>query len=74
MFLHQNHGAGGGLSTAILRPGGHKQSRCLVPDNNNTTIKQWTKGSGLKWGLYGRPFGPPLFTMFLSKRGEKMGW
>ena len=25
-------------------------------------------------GLYGRPFGPPLFTMFLSKHGEKMGW
>jgi len=24
-------------------------------------------------GLYGRPFGPPLFTMFLSKHGEKMG-
>ena len=25
-------------------------------------------------GLYGRPFGPPLFTMFLSKHGEKKGW
>ena len=21
----------------------------LVPDNNNTTIKQWTKGLGRKW-------------------------
>ena len=43
--------AGGGLSTAILSPGGRKQSRRLVPNNNNTTIKQWTKGSGLKWGV-----------------------
>ena len=24
--------------------------------------------------MYGRPFGPPLFTMFLSKEGEKKGW
>jgi hypothetical protein len=41
--------AGGGLGTAILRPGGQKQSSRLVPVNNNTTIKQWTKGLGLKW-------------------------
>ena len=25
------------------------QSSRLVPDNNNTTIKQWTKGLGRKW-------------------------
>ena len=26
-------------------------------------------------GSHGRPFGPPLFTMyFLSKHGEKIGW
>jgi hypothetical protein len=25
------------------------QSSRLVPDNNNTTIKQWTKGLGCKW-------------------------
>jgi len=41
--------AGGGVGTAILRPGGRKQSSRLVPDNNNTTIKQWMKGFGLKW-------------------------
>ncbi len=41
----------GGLGTAILRPGGRKQSSRLVPVNNNTTIKQWTKGLGLKWPL-----------------------
>ena len=59
--------AGGGLGTAILRPGGQKQSSRLVPDNNDMKIKQWTKRLGLKWpgGLYGRPFGPPLFTMLL---------
>ena len=44
-----NFRPGGGLSTAILRPGRQKQSSHLVPDNNNTTIKQWTKGMGLKW-------------------------
>jgi len=41
--------AGGGLGTAILRPGGRKQSSRLVPDNKDTKIKQWTKGLGLKW-------------------------
>ena len=48
MFVEFSAG-GGGLGTAILRPGGRKQSSRLVPDNNNTTIKQWTKGLGLKW-------------------------
>jgi hypothetical protein len=33
----------------ILRPGGRKQSSRLVPDNNDTKIKQWTKRLGLKW-------------------------
>ena len=41
--------AGGGLGTAILRPGGRKQSSRLVPDNNDTKIKQWMKWLGLKW-------------------------
>ena len=41
--------AGGGLGTAILRPGGRKQLSRLVPDNNDTKIKQWTKRLGLKW-------------------------
>ena len=39
----------GGLGTAILRPGGRKQLSRLVPDNNDTKIKQWTKRLGLKW-------------------------
>ena len=69
--------AGGGLSTAILRPGGRKQSRRLVPDNNNTTIKQWTKGSGHKWGVCmgGRldlPFLPCIFYLNMVKK--KVGW
>jgi hypothetical protein len=40
---------GGGLGTAILRTGRRKQSSRLVPDNNDTKIKQWTNGWGLKW-------------------------
>jgi hypothetical protein len=44
-----NFRPGGGLGTAILRPGGRKQSSRLVPDNNDTKIKQWTKKLGLKW-------------------------
>ncbi len=43
----QIFGRGGGLGTAILRPGRRKQSSRLVPDNNDTKIKQWPKGLGL---------------------------
>jgi len=39
-----NFWPGGGLDTAILRPGRRKQSSRLVSVNNNTTIKQWMKG------------------------------
>jgi hypothetical protein len=31
--------AGGGVGTAILRPGGQNQSSRLVPDNNDMNIK-----------------------------------
>jgi hypothetical protein len=44
------------------------QSSRLVPDNNNITIKQWTKGLGRKWPggiVWAAVFRPPLFTMFL---------
>ena len=68
--------AGGGLSTAILSPGGRKQSRRLVPDNNNTTIKQWTKGSGLKWGVCmgGRLDLPFLPCFYLNMVKKWVGW
>ena len=61
-----NFRLGGGLGTTILRPGGQKQSeppdhsqQCFRKSNNGR--KGW--GSSGQGGLYGRPFGPPLFTM-----------
>jgi hypothetical protein len=49
IFVEFLAGVWGGLGTAILRPGGQKQLSRLVPDNNDTKIKQWTKGLGFKW-------------------------
>ena len=60
-----NFRPGGSLGTAILRPGGRKQSSRLVPDNKDTKIKQWTKGLGLKWPggfVWAAVRGPPLFS------------
>jgi len=70
--------ARGGLGTAILRPGGRKKSSRLVPDNNNTTIKQWMKGLGLKWSggvVWAAVRTSPFYhVVVITKHGEKKGW
>ncbi len=57
-------------SKAIKPPG--PRSQTIITQQSNNGRKGW--GSSGQGGLYGRPFGPPLFTMFLSKHGEKKGW
>jgi hypothetical protein len=54
------------------------QSSRLVPDNNNTTIKEWTKGLGRKWpggivwvAVRTSPF---YHVVVMLKKGVVLGW
>ncbi len=68
-------GRGGVLGTAILRPGGQKQSSRLVPDSNNMIIKLWTKGLGLKWPggfVWAAGLASPFYNVVNAKLGERV--
>ena len=64
-----------------FRPaGGRKQSSRLVPDNNDTKIKQWTKRLGLKWpggfvwaAVRTSPFYHDVVAMVKYVRCEEVG-
>ena len=54
------------------------QSSRLVPDNNNTTIKQWTKGLGCKWpgGIVWAAVrtSPFYHVVIMLKKRVVLGW
>ncbi len=53
------------------------QSSRLVPDNNNTTIKQWTKGLGHKWPggiVWAAVWTSPFYHVVIAKKRGVWGW